>query len=67
VGVRNDEQVAADVGIQIEDYIVMRAPAEDKLAFVIFGILVEVAKDAGRRSRLFTARCIEIFVAPGTP
>jgi len=55
VGVRNNQEMAADVRIKIQDHKIVSAPAQYESAFVFAFILMQVAKNTGRRIRLFTS------------
>jgi hypothetical protein len=53
--VRNDQQMSANVRIEIENYKVVSRAVENKLAFVVTVISMKLAKNTRRIVGLFTS------------
>ena len=64
--VRRHQEVAADVGIPVEDYEVVSAPVNHQVFRITGWVLLRVTKEAGAL-RYVGGGFANVFVSPGTP
>jgi hypothetical protein len=65
--IRNYQQMAADVRIEVEDYETARGAVYNKVGFIIFGMIFETTKNAALGLWVIGAAGRDVFRTPGTP